>query len=79
VSILDGKYVFVRGLGERDTMASRNGARVPSREPDGIVVPVDTFPSNLRSGIQTSKTFTPDRPGGEWIADGASLQRGRRQ
>ncbi|MEZ4411479.1 MAG: TonB-dependent receptor [Gemmatimonadales bacterium] len=62
-SVLDGKYVFVRGLGERYTTTSLNGARVPSPEPDRKVVPMDIFPTNLLSGIQTSKTFTPDQPG----------------
>ncbi|HEX5003817.1 MAG TPA: TonB-dependent receptor [Gemmatimonadales bacterium] len=63
VSILDGKYVFVRGLGERYTTTSLNGARVPSPEPDRKVVPMDLFPANLLAGISTSKTFTPDQPG----------------
>lgn len=63
VSVLDGKYVFVRGLGERYTTTSLNGARVPSPEPDRKVVPMDLFPSNLLAGISTSKTFTPDQPG----------------
>ncbi len=63
VSVLDGKYVFVRGLGERYTTTSLNGSRVPSPEPDRKVVPMDIFPANLLSGISTSKTFTPDQPG----------------
>ncbi|MBW8772072.1 MAG: carboxypeptidase regulatory-like domain-containing protein, partial [Gemmatimonadetes bacterium] len=63
VSVQDGKYVFVRGLGERYTTTSLNGARVPSPEPDRKVVPLDLFPSNLLEGVTTSKTFTPDQPG----------------
>jgi outer membrane receptor protein involved in Fe transport len=63
VSVQDGKFVFVRGLGERYTTTSLNGARVPSPEPDRKVVPLDLFPSNLLEGVSTSKTFTPDQPG----------------
>lgn len=63
VSVIDDKFVFVRGLGERYTTTSLNGARVPSPEPDKKVVPMDLFPSNLLAGISTSKTFTPDQPG----------------
>src|SRR6478736_7380806 len=63
VSVQDGKFVFVRGLGERYTTTSLNGARVPSPEPDRKVVPLDLFPSNLLEGVTTSKTFTPDQPG----------------
>jgi len=63
VTVQDGKYVFVRGLGERYTTTSLNGARVPSPEPEKKVVPLDLFPSNLLEAITTSKTFTPDQPG----------------
>ncbi|MDQ3426716.1 MAG: carboxypeptidase regulatory-like domain-containing protein, partial [Gemmatimonadota bacterium] len=63
VSVQDGKYVFVRGLGERYTTTSLNGSRIPSPEPERKVVPLDLFPAGLLEGITTSKTFTPDQPG----------------
>ncbi|MEO8194586.1 MAG: outer membrane beta-barrel protein [Gemmatimonadales bacterium] len=63
VTLQDGKYVFVRGLGERYTTASLNGARIPSPEPEKKVVPLDLFPSGLLESITTTKTFTPDQPG----------------
>lgn len=63
VTVQDGKYVFVRGLGERYTTASLNGARIPSPEPEKKVVPLDLFPSALLQSITTSKSFTPDQPG----------------
>ena len=63
VTVQDGKYVFVRGLGERYTTSSLNGARVPSPEPEKRVVPLDMFPAGLLQTITTSKTFTPDQQG----------------
>jgi TonB-dependent receptor len=63
VTVQDGKYVFVRGLGERYTTTTLNGSRIPSPEPERKVVPLDLFPSALLEGITTSKTFTPDQPG----------------
>ena len=63
VTVQDGKYVFVRGLGERYTTTALNGARVPSPEPERKIVPLDLFPSSLLQTITTSKTFTPDLPG----------------
>jgi TonB-dependent receptor len=63
VTVQDGRYVFVRGLGERYTTASLNGARIPSPEPEKRVVPLDLFPSALLQSITTSKTFTPDQSG----------------
>lgn len=63
VTVQDGRYVFVRGLGERYTTTSLNGARIPSPEPERKVVPLDLFPSALLQSVTTSKTFTPDQPG----------------
>ncbi len=63
VSVQDGKYVFVRGLGDRYTQTSLNGARIPSPEPEKKVVPLDMFPTGLLQTITTIKTFTPDQPG----------------
>ncbi|MDQ3949879.1 MAG: TonB-dependent receptor plug domain-containing protein, partial [Gemmatimonadota bacterium] len=63
VTVQDGRYVFVRGLGERYTTTSLNGARMPSPEPERKVVPLDLFPAGLLQTITTLKTFTPDLPG----------------
>src|SRR5262249_17778730 len=56
-------YIAVRGLGDRYTTASLNGARVPSPEPEKRVVPLDMFPSGLIQSVTTLKSFTPDQPG----------------
>ena len=63
VTIQDGKYIYVRGLGERYTTASLNGARIPSPEPEKKIVPLDLFPVGLLQSITTIKTFTPDQSG----------------
>lgn len=63
VTVQDGRYVFVRGLGERYTVTQLNGARMPSPEPERRVVPLDLFPSGMLQTITTSKTFTPDQQG----------------
>ena len=63
VTVQDGKYIFVRGLGERYTTTSLNGSRIPSPEPERKVVPLDLFPSSLIQSVTTSKNFTADQPG----------------
>lgn len=63
VTVQDGRYVFVRGLGERYTTTSLNGSRLPSPEPEKRIVPLDLFPAGLLETVSTSKTFTPDQPG----------------
>lgn len=62
-SVVDGKYVYIRGLGDRYSSTSLNGAEVPSADPDRRAVQMDLFPTELIDAIVTSKTFTPDRPG----------------
>ncbi len=63
VTVQNGRFVFVRGLGERYTTTQLNGTRVPSPEPEKRVVPLDMFPSSLVEAVTTSKTFTPDQQG----------------
>jgi len=63
VTVQEGKFIFVRGLGERYTTTSLNGARIPSPEPERKVVPLDLFPSGILQTITTAKTFTPDLAG----------------
>jgi hypothetical protein len=62
-TVIDGKYLFVRGLGHRYGNTLFDGARVPSPEPEVRTVPLDIFPSGALSAINVQKTFTPDVPG----------------
>jgi TonB-dependent receptor len=61
VTIADGKYAVVRGLNERYTTVTFNGANLPSPDPSRRVVPLDIFPSGLISGINVQKSATADR------------------
>lgn len=62
-SVVGGKYVYVRGLGDRYVNTQLNGSTLPSADPDRNAVPLDLFPAGLLDNIVTAKTFTPDRPG----------------
>ncbi len=62
-SVVGGKYVFVRGLGDRYANTRINGALAPSPDPDKQAVPMDMIPTSLLDNIVVEKTFTPDRPG----------------
>lgn len=63
LSIVGGRYVYVRGLGDRYSAARLNGAPLPSPEPDRKALPLDMFPSTLLEAVTTTKTYTPDQPG----------------
>lgn len=62
-TIVGGRFVYVRGLGERYTNALLNGAPLPSPEPDRNTVPLDLFPSLVLDSLTITKQFTPDMPG----------------
>jgi hypothetical protein len=62
-TVVDGKYIFVRGLGDRYTNSMLNGSPLPSPEPDRQAVPLDMFPTLVLSDLTISKTFVPDMPG----------------
>ncbi len=62
-SVVGGKYVYVRGLGDRYASTHMNGVEMPTADPDKKAVQFDLFPSNLVDNIVTLKTFTPDKPG----------------
>lgn len=58
-----GKYVYIRGLGDRYSSTQLNGVNLPSADPDKKSVHFDMFPSNMIENIVTIKTATPDKPG----------------
>lgn len=62
-TVVGGRFVYVRGLGERYTNALLNGALLPSPEPDRAAVPLDLFPTGVLNSLTIAKTFTPDVPG----------------
>jgi hypothetical protein len=63
LSVSDGKYVFVRGLGERYSSTEVDGVRIASPEQNKRVVPLDLVPANLLENIVVQKTYTADRAG----------------
>lgn len=63
LTVVGGKYIFVRGLGERYSSTQINGAAVSSPEPNKRVVPLDMFASGLLADLTVQKTYTPDQPG----------------
>jgi hypothetical protein len=63
VTVEDGKFVYVRGLGERYGATTLNGAPMPSPLPDKKAVPLDVIPANLLESVVTAKTYSPEQPG----------------
>lgn len=63
ISVVDGRYVYVRGLGDRYTNAQLNNQQLPSTDPYRNSIQMDLIPANILDNIIASKTFTPDMPG----------------
>ena len=70
VSVDGGKYLFIRGLGDRYTKTVLNGMEIPGLDPDKNTVQMDIFPTNLIDNIVILKSFTPNLAGdftGGWV------------
>jgi hypothetical protein len=63
LSLVQGRFVYVRGLGERYSSALLNGSPLPSPEPLQRVVPLDLFPSSILANVLVQKTYSPNFPG----------------
>lgn len=63
LSIVEGRFVYVRGLGERYSSALLNGSPLPSPEPLQRVVPLDLFPANILEGVTVQKSYSANFPG----------------
>ena len=62
VSIEGGKYVYVRGLGDRYSKTTLNRVDIPGLDPDRNTIQMDIFPTALVSNIVVSKNFTAEMP-----------------
>ncbi|WP_172449416.1 TonB-dependent receptor domain-containing protein [Bowmanella denitrificans] len=63
LTLVDGKFIYVRGLGERYSSTQLNGMMVPSPDPTRSVVPLDLFPSDIIESLNVQKSYSPNMPG----------------
>lgn len=62
VSVEGGKYVFVRGLGDRYTKTTLNGVDIPGLDPDRNSIQIDIFPTNLIENMMVLKSSLAEMP-----------------
>ncbi len=62
LTLVDGKFVYVRGLGERYSSTTLNGAAVPSPQLTRNVVPLDLFPTSILDSVKVHKAYSADQP-----------------
>ncbi|MBK9010630.1 TonB-dependent receptor [Novosphingobium sp.] len=63
LSVVGSGYVYVRGLGDRYSLALLNGSPLPSPEPLKRVVPLDLFPSSVIASSLVQKSYSANYPG----------------
>ena len=62
-TVAEGKYAVIRGLTDRYSAATLNGAELPSADPYRRSAGLDLFPAKIIDRVTVTKTFTPDQPG----------------
>lgn len=63
LSVQGQGFVYVRGLGDRYSLAMLNGLPLPSPQPLSRVVPLDIFPTNVLASSLVQKTYSANYPG----------------
>ncbi len=62
VSVVGGKYVYIRGLSDRYSKTILNQAEIPGLDPNKNSVQLDMFPSSFLSSMVVYKTYSPEYP-----------------
>ncbi|OYU13950.1 MAG: TonB-dependent receptor [Alphaproteobacteria bacterium PA4] len=63
LSVVGNGFVYVRGLGDRYSLAMLNGSPLPSPEPLKRVVPLDLFPTEVIASSLVQKSYSVNFPG----------------
>ncbi len=62
VSVANGKYVFIRGIGDRYNKTVMNGMDIPGLDPDRNTLQMDIFPTSIIENMIVNKSFIADLP-----------------
>lgn len=62
ISVMEGKYIFVRGTSDRYSGALLNNTTLASTENEKRSFAFDLLPANLIDNMVIDKSFTPDKP-----------------
>lgn len=62
LTLVNDKFVYVRGLGERYSSTRLNGATIPSPDLTRNVIPLDIFPTSIVQSLRVQKSYSADMP-----------------
>ena len=61
LTLVNDKFIYVRGLGERYSSTTLNGGSIPSPDLTRNVIPLDIFPTSIVQSLQVQKSYSADR------------------
>ena len=62
LTLVNDKFVYIRGLGERYSASLLNGATIPSPDLTRNVIPLDIFPTSIVESLRVQKAWSPELP-----------------
>lgn len=62
LTLVQDKYVYIRGLGERYSQSTLNGAQIPSPDLTRNVIPLNVFPTSIVESLRVQKAWSPNLP-----------------
>ena len=60
LTLVQDKYVYVRGLGERYSQSTLNRAQIPSPDLTRNVIPLNVFPTSIVESLRVQKAWSAD-------------------
>lgn len=61
LTLVNDKFVYIRGLGERYSSSTLNGASIPSPDLSRNVIPLDIFPTSIVESLVVQKSYSADK------------------
>lgn len=62
LTLVQDKYVYIRGLGERYSQSTLNKAHIPSPDLTRNVIPLNVFPTSIVESLRVQKAWSADLP-----------------
>ncbi len=62
LTLVQDKFVYIRGLGERYSQSTLNRAQIPSPDLTRNVIPLNIFPTSIVESLRVQKSWSPDLP-----------------
>jgi outer membrane receptor protein involved in Fe transport len=61
LTLVRDKFVYIRGLGERYSSTTLNGATIPSPDLTRNVIPLDVFPTSIVESLRVQKSYSTEQ------------------